>query len=199
MEGVNLKLNLTELKQHIDINWQGNTLKIVNSHAFAVASKNVNLILNGILEAKIGVTPKQHGPLKVEIQHVDTTTNVEFTHNECKKSVGFDAQITNIDLHTGSVVVKIEGHAFDNFVIKEVERFLLPRVPELLNKAAKEQVNPMISQATCNRPEETVLIGDQTYVAVINTTKVPEFDDGLRYLRAPVDLTLQNELTNATH
>ena len=117
---------------------------------------------------------------------------MEFTENECKKSIGFDAQVTNIDLHTGSVVVKIEGHPFDNLVIREVERLLLPRIPELLNQAAKQQINPIISQATCTRPQETLSLGDQIYVAIINTTKVPQFDDSLRYIRAPVDLTLQN-------
>ena len=78
---MSLKLNFTSLRQHIQINWKGNTLRILNSNAFAVVSKNVNLTLNGTLDAKIGPTRRQHGELNVSIQHIDATTSVKFTDN----------------------------------------------------------------------------------------------------------------------
>jgi hypothetical protein len=49
------------------------------------------------------------------------------------------------------------------------------------------------------RIEEDLKVGNQSYILVLNTTQVPEFDDNLKYLRAPIDITFQNLITNETN
>jgi len=69
----------------------------------------------------------------------------------------------------------------------------------LLQKAITEQVNPLISNYTCTRIEEEIAINDKYYMLVINTSQVPSFDAGLKYFQAPIDITLQNMMTNETN
>ena len=54
----------------------------------------------------------------------------------------------------------------------------------------------MIANLACNRIEEEIQIGDNYYLVVLNTTTVPSFDAGLKYLHSPVDITLQNMVSN---
>jgi hypothetical protein len=58
----------------------------------------------------------------------------------------------------------------------------------------------MISQYTCSRIERELTINkNYYYILVVNTTQVPEFDDKLKILRIPVDITFQNLNTNETN
>jgi hypothetical protein len=118
---------------------------------------------------------------------------------KCSKSIGFDVQIKNIFVNAKDVKINFEHHGFDNRVIALVEKYIAPRVPGLIQKAITEQVNPLISNYTCTRVEEQIQIKGKDYVLILNTTEVPAFNEGLNYLRAPVDLTLINMVTNETN
>jgi hypothetical protein len=113
--------------------------------------------------------------------------------------VGFNIEIKDVFVNVKNITVKLEGHAFDNLIIKEVERVLIPRIPTLVASAIKDKVNPLITSYTCNRVSEIVPINNHEYVLTINTTKVPEFDSKLKYLGVPIDITFQNMETNETN
>lgn len=65
IDGVRVRLNLTKIKQKVDINWQANVISVTNRHNFTINSKNVNITLDADLDFRIGVTPKQKGKLTV--------------------------------------------------------------------------------------------------------------------------------------
>ena len=68
--------------------------------------------------------------------------------------MGFNVQLRNVFVDATNVVIKIEGKGLDNTIIALVERIVKPRVPKLLQDAITKQVNPLISNLTCNRIEE---------------------------------------------
>ena len=49
MSGVNVKFNLTKIKQQVDIHWKGNALSVKDKHNFIINSKNINITLDGQL------------------------------------------------------------------------------------------------------------------------------------------------------
>lgn len=102
-----LKLNLTKIKQHVDINWKANILKVNSQHAFTINSKNINLTLDGELEVKIGLTRKQKGPLKVEVTGLEVDTSLRFAGSKCEKGVGFDLQVDDVYVNAKSFSIKI--------------------------------------------------------------------------------------------
>lgn len=124
---------------------------------------------------------------------------MRFAGNKCPHSVGFDIQVDDVYVNTNSISIKIEGKGFDNLVISELEKIIIPRVPGLIKNALNDKVNPLISQYTCNRIEYDLAVNNVLYILIVNTTQVPEFDDGLKILRFPVDITLQNLKTNETN
>lgn len=130
---------------------------------------------------------------------LEVDTAVRFASSKCAKGLGFDIQIDDVYVNAKALSIKIEGKGFDNLVISELEKILAPRVPGILKNAITDKVNPLISHYACTRIEEDLQVGNQSYIAVINTTMVPEFDDGLHYIRIPIDLTLQNLRTNETN
>lgn len=114
---LNVKFNLTKIKQHVDINWKANILTVKSPHSFATNSKNLNLTLDADLEVKIGPTRKQKGPLKVRVEGLEVDTLVRFAGSKCPKGLGFDLQIDDVYVNAKSLSIKIEGKGFDNLVI----------------------------------------------------------------------------------
>jgi hypothetical protein len=153
VSGVNVKFNLTQIQQHIGINWKANILKAKTTHSFAINSKNINLTLDGQLEVKIGPTRKQKGPLKVTIVELEVDTTLRFASSKCQKSIGFDLQVEDVYVNAKSFSMKIEGKGFDNMIIAELEKILTPRIPGIINNAISDKVNPLITQYTCMRIE----------------------------------------------
>lgn len=196
---LSIKYNLTKIKQQVGINWNANVLRVRTTHCFATNSKNVNLTLDAQLEVKIGPTRKQKGPLKVVVVGLELDTAVRFARSMCQKGIGFDVQVDDVYVNAKSLSIKIEGKGFDNLVIAELEKVLAPRIPGIIKSAITEKVNPLISQYACSRIEEDLSVGTQSYILVVNTTRVPEFDEGLKYLRVPLDITLQNLRSNETN
>ena len=45
--GVKITVNLTQLKQKVDINWVTNVMQVVDRHTFKINSKNINITLDG--------------------------------------------------------------------------------------------------------------------------------------------------------
>ena len=74
-----------------------------------------------------------------------------FDNPKCPKSFGFDVQIKDIYVDMKKVDVKITGKGFDNLVIKQVEKILVPRIPGIIKDAANQQINPLLSNLTCTR------------------------------------------------
>lgn len=188
--------SLSKIKQNVGIIWKTNILQVKNTHSFVINSKNVSFALDGYLEVKIGLTRKQKGNLTIKITGLEVDTTVRFAGNKCPHSVGFDVQVDDVYVNTNSISIKIEGKGFDNLVISELEKIIIPRVPGLIKNALNDKVNPLISQYTCNRIEYDLAVNNVLYILIVNTTQVPEFDDGLKILRFPVDITLQNLKTN---
>ena len=62
---------------------------------------------------------------------------------------------------------------------------------------AQTTINPMITTYTCSNVEETVKVGNASYVVKVNTTEVPYFEQKNIYF--PIDLILTNLVTNATN
>ncbi len=44
-DGVHIKMNLTNIKQQIQINWHSNVLNVTSKNNFALLSKNINVTL----------------------------------------------------------------------------------------------------------------------------------------------------------
>jgi hypothetical protein len=145
ISGVNVKFNLTKIKQQVGINWKANILTVNTTHSFKTNSKNVNLTLDGQLEVKIGPTRKQKGPLKVIVEGLEFDTLIRFGGSKCQKGIGFDVQVDDVYVNAKSLSIKIEGKGFDNFVIAELEKILASRVPGILKNAITDKVNPLIS------------------------------------------------------
>ncbi len=77
------------------------------------------------------------------------------------------------------------------------------RVPTIINNAITNQIDPLLSKLTSNQiAEVTPELGPEgsKYVVFLNTTEVPKFYmESHEELVMKVDLTLQNEVTNATN
>jgi hypothetical protein len=199
VSGVKVKFHLTKIKQKVDINYKGNVLTVKDKHNFVIKSKNINITLDGQLDFKIGLLKKQKGPLKVVITQLEADTTLRVEESTCPNSIGFNVRVTDLFTDFKSVSIKIEGKSFDNRIIAQLEKYLLPRVPNMLNNMAQNTINPLIESKTCSRIEQEVTIKDSTYILTINTTKIPEFDENLKYFGVPIDITFQNVKTNETN
>jgi hypothetical protein len=120
VSGVNVQFHLSKIKQEVGIHWKANILQVKNTHSFIVNSKNVSLHLDGDLDVKIGLTRRQKGALVVNITGLEVDTTVRFAGNKCPNSIGFDIQVDDVYVNTNSVSIKVEGKAFDNFIIAEI-------------------------------------------------------------------------------
>jgi len=56
---------LSKISQKVQIHWMTNVVSVVDRHSFKINSKNINVSLDAHVEAKVGVFPKQKGPLVV--------------------------------------------------------------------------------------------------------------------------------------
>ena len=110
--------------------------------------------------------------------------------------IGFDLQISSLYTHTDKIDIKITGKTLDNLLIKALMSVLKSRLPSIIENMVKTTVNPMITEYTCKKIEEEVIVNKQ-YIAIINTTDVPAFTGDNLYF--PVDLTLKNMITNKTN
>lgn len=98
---------MTQIKQKVDINWVTNVIQVVNRRSFKITSKNINITLDGHIEAKIGALPKQKGPLKVTVTKLDAEVVIRFESPKCAKGIGFDVQISSVTVDAKDVVIKI--------------------------------------------------------------------------------------------
>lgn len=77
VSGVKISVNLTHLKQKVEINWSTNILSVKDKHSFAISSKNINVTLDAQVEAKVGLV-KQKGTLKVTITQLGSNITLAF-------------------------------------------------------------------------------------------------------------------------
>lgn len=98
---------MTQIKQRVDINWVTNVIQVVNKRSFKINAKNINITLDGHIEAKIGVLPKQKGPLKVSVTKLDVEVVIRFEAPKCAKGIGFDVQVSSVTVDAKDVVIKI--------------------------------------------------------------------------------------------
>lgn len=92
------------------------------------------------------------------------------TQPPCSEGIGFNIQIAYIFTHTENIDIKIEGKVLDNLIINLLKNLLKSRLPTIINNLALNTINPLISNYTCNKIEENINIGNQSYIAKINTT-----------------------------
>lgn len=193
-----MQFNLTNITKKVNVHWQGNVFNVDGPHNFTIMSKNINVTLDGHVEFKIGLALKQKGTLVIQMEKLETDTSFKFTQPPCEYAgIGFDLQITGLFVRTDNLVIKIEGKGVDNIIIRALMSVLKSRLPGIIEGVALNSINPMITAFTCSDVKEQVVAGEGVYIAQVNTTEVPYFEGKNIYF--PVDITLKNEITNATN
>lgn len=129
-------------------------LKVQDEYDFSVVSENVNITLFSHIEWKLGAGLKQKGILEIFITQLGTESDLSLEQPKCSGGVGFNVQFVELFVHTHKMQIKVEGKQLDNVLIRAIMFVVGSRLPGILNNMAHSTINPMISNATCEKYED---------------------------------------------
>ena len=111
----------------------------------------------------------------------------------CKSNTGagFSLHVNHIELDIRQIDVQFLNDTIDTNIVTLIINIIKSSVPNIVNKAATQQINPALDNLMSNRVFLEQPVGIWRYTFDINTTELPRFVNK-SYLSLPIDISIFN-------
>lgn len=188
---VKVEANLSNITiERLEIHWTDNVLEPLNQYDFRIRSRNINASVSTYVAGKVSLR-KIHTTAVLSLSEMDMTLDLGIVPLPTAAGVGFGIKVHHIELDIRQIEIMFLNDTLDtnlaNFVVKLIKNSL----PNIINKAVIEKVNPAIEQLMSGRVFLDTELGDYFYTFDFNTTTLPTFLNQT-YLAAPTNILITN-------
>lgn len=146
IDGVKIDVTLSKVKiDRLEIKWTDNVLEPTSEYNFMFFGRNINMTLEAFVDGKISLK-KIHTTAIITLSQVDMNVSMGILPLMASGGAGFNLKIFHIELDIKNIDVKFVNDTIDTTVVQLIIRLIKSSIPNIVNKAAQEQINPAIEK-----------------------------------------------------